>query len=106
MGCSDAGSGGGELITEACLLDGTIPSGRCFRAAHACDGPEDCVSGQFCYVVAPSFSESTRDLRYCTEVERPAGPGDAYAARICHADCDCPSEHPRCTSRFSFRICE
>ena len=42
----------------------------------------------------------------CTTVEVPVRQGDAIAGRICHADCDCPSENPHCVARFGYRFCQ
>jgi len=80
---------GGMMISEAC----TAP-GACMGAALACDGPEDCMTGQACCgsVVGGSAGAMCTAAAMCAR------------GRLCHVTADCGAGDT-CCSFMGLNVC-
>jgi len=87
--CCITRGAGGMMIAESC----TAP-GACMGAALACDGPEDCATGQACCgsVIGGSAGAMCTSAAMCTR------------GRLCHLDGDC-STGDTCCSFMGLNVC-
>src|SRR5262245_10979167 len=74
---------------ECCLANGQrtcVAQGDCQGVAFACDGPEDCQTGEVCCASNTGGTPGSE----CRDA------GDMCRAIACHADPDCPMATPKC----------
>jgi hypothetical protein len=83
--------------TDVCCLGATTlckPAAMCPSQSFACDGPEDCPSGQCCYGNGGQGGSQCRA---------------SCAAPACHVDGDCPSATPKCCPKTftpMYKVCQ
>jgi hypothetical protein len=83
--------------TDACCLGVMFtcePAAMCPSQSFACDGPEDCPTGQCCYGNGGQGGSTCRA---------------SCAAPACHVDGDCPTTAPKCCPKMftpMYKVCQ